>query len=487
MIRTEAGPEKKNKIEQKQQTYTTMVSLCSNAIKVMVLAFIALVNVLFFMGDYYASLRTLEGKHQYHQHQYEKTTMKTTRKQLEADAQRIVDKWSEKIPDMALTTERHTTDARLPTKEQPFYFFHQRKAGGSTIRDVMRGAAEKYKLEAWIACETHPCVPFSNPPSGREDRFAIYASHINYALVRQLLLEQTTPVNRKMRLEWEEKNADYESRMTSTDPDGSPVERSYMSTRDVESYISERGTCLTNIRPTVSRVFSCWNFRMYEMGRINWNLPQAKNMAADDWLNLLPEAVDTYGNGCSNEIARVFGSSAYEPDINTLKLEDDRFMRELDRTLMRMGQCVVIRVDRCEDSNLVLKHFLPWMETDLCGNHKRESKVAVRAKTDDLPEDITNAILERNWFDKLAFDFGEELFEEQLRIAQRAEESDPDGKRSEKILEKLRQNNNVANWSLSREVDLNKSPYADPRENINTRKNRKKQKNEKEQEATKTD
>ena len=67
--------------------------------------------------------------------------------------------------------------------ETPFVFFHNRKCGGSTLREAMFTAAtQRYNLEEdklWIPCHggVH-CSHFEHIPP--ESHRAIYASHINY-------------------------------------------------------------------------------------------------------------------------------------------------------------------------------------------------------------------------------------------------------------------------------------------------------------------
>lgn len=340
-------------------------------------------------------------------------------KERQVASERVVADWITKIPELARTTARHTLEERLPSEAHPFVFFHMRKGGGSAIRNYVYDAAKKNRWNAWIPCSARPCVPFSRPPADKDQKFALYASHINYVQTRQLHLELDTPaMNREERRSWESEWP------VETIHTGRRYPIRYFTAENEEAHLSRNGTCLTNIRPTVSRVVSCWNYRMIKTRRSSWKLPPAEQMTADEWDRLLPVALDTYGNGCNNEVARIFGSTDYEPDINTLTIDNERFRNELERAISRIAGCVIIRVDRCEDTITILRYFLPWLKKidGLCGSHQKQSK---RQGSSALGEDAKQTILHHNQFDEMAFSFAERLFEEQLAMARAALEKSP--------------------------------------------------------------
>eukprot|EP00586_Coscinodiscus_wailesii_P005595 CAMPEP_0172489382 /NCGR_PEP_ID=MMETSP1066-20121228/19326_1 /TAXON_ID=671091 /ORGANISM="Coscinodiscus wailesii, Strain CCMP2513" /LENGTH=149 /DNA_ID=CAMNT_0013257177 /DNA_START=366 /DNA_END=815 /DNA_ORIENTATION=- len=141
-------------------------------------------------------------------------------------------------------------------------------------------------------------------------------------------------------------------------------------------------------------------------------------MTARDWKRLLPTAYDRYSNGCNNEIVRAFGSTQDEMSINTLlpSSPDNVFNlnHEFDKITFRLSQCVIIMPNRCNESNIVLKHYFPWLgnHMDLCARKKNKGIVA-----EDLKENAAEAILEQNFMDELLFQFSEALFQAQLDIA----------------------------------------------------------------------
>merc|ERR1711920_837082 len=105
-------------------------------------------------------------------------------------------------------------------------------------------------------------------------------------------------------------------------------------------------------------------------------------------------------------MARIFGSAVDETHVNTLSPSQPRFVQELDNIASRISKCVILRIDRCEDSNKIIEHFIPWMNgTDMCGQHKNTNR---KPSDDVLLEGASAVILEQNYIDELIFNLGEE-------------------------------------------------------------------------------
>jgi hypothetical protein len=306
-----------------------------------------------------------------------------------------IDEWKEK----ASTLVSNLPIARpIPVKTRPFVYFHTRKAGGSSLRSIINDMAKRAGIKSsWIPCENRGCVPFSLP--GPDKDFAVYAGHLNFmhmtnlmreTKLKNILLQQTGRVTLE-----NGKNITYHS-----------LDDSY-----------DLFDCITTIRPTVKRVVSCWNFRFNKQTNPRspgFPLPRTSQLDPQDFAKLLPKAYDQYGNGCNNEMARIFGSTVDETYVNTLSPSDPRFIQELESVASRMSKCLILRVDRCKDSNAIIHHFIPWMNgTDVCSSHKN-----VHGKpSDEVTEKAKSVILEQNYFDELIFTLGEELFEKQLEKA----------------------------------------------------------------------
>eukprot|EP00978_Attheya_sp_CCMP212_P029649 scaffold106029_cov51-Attheya_sp.AAC.1 len=304
--------------------------------------------------------------------------------------------WRERALELVLKL----SPGEVPDKKRPFVFFHIRKGGGSTLRGIIKQAAGKHKVSSWIPCFGFGCVPFSLPPTPNNQNFDVYASHVNFMHMTQLFRE--IGINKLSTMPKNHKNISLK--------DGT---KAVVNSLD-DSY--PLFDCMTNLRPTVSRVVSCWNFRFTQAKSRNWHIPMAHNLTAQDWNTLLPVTYDTFNNGCNNENARIFGSTADETVVNTLMPNDPIFLHEFEKAASRMARCVIVMVHRCQESNAIIRHFLPWLnDTNLCGNVNNAARTKGEKKV--LHVNASEAILSQNSIDELLFQFGEALFEEQLRLA----------------------------------------------------------------------
>ena len=166
----------------------------------------------------------------------------------------------------------------------------------------------------------------------------------------------------------------------------------------------------------------------------NWGIPPASELSSNDWDTMLPIAYDSHGNGCNNEIARIFGSTEDETRVNTLSSlqttnildNPSYFQQEFEKIAYRMSRCVIIMIDRCEESNAVLKHYLPWMANDknFCNKANADNAAKSDKSRKILRENASEAIISQNYMDELVFQFGEKLFERQFQVATSNSSSD---------------------------------------------------------------
>ena len=69
--------------------------------------------------------------------------------------------------------------------ETPYIFFHQRKAGGQSLRYELEKAAKKLELPYYIACQNHVgCDLYTLPTS---PRYAIYGMHLEWGTHKTLV------------------------------------------------------------------------------------------------------------------------------------------------------------------------------------------------------------------------------------------------------------------------------------------------------------
>jgi hypothetical protein len=148
------------------------------------------------------------------------------------------------------------------SERNPVIFFHQRKAGGSSIRSLLANAAKRMNLTHFIPCVSP--VPCDTYTFGGK-RCAIYAGHFSISEVRHIL------------------------RHVSMDNEFSGKQR-------------HNFTCITNFRDPISRVESCFYYRFVTRG-IRYKC--INDVPVDTLRQLLMYGVDHYGDGCLDEPFRI--------------------------------------------------------------------------------------------------------------------------------------------------------------------------------------
>lgn len=286
-----------------------------------------------------------------------------------------------------------SSSKKTPVINRPFVFFHSRKAGGTSLRKIISTNAKTLGInDVWIPCYGTGCVPYSKPP--RDKALNIYASHVPFVEILTLMREK--PKNTSLKRTGG-RLRNYQNIFYNTIDESTPL-----------------FDCLTNVRPTVERVISCWDFRFPNKGG-NEFVPFAAQLAPEDWDSLLPNMYDQFANGCNNEYGRIFGDigAVDEVQINTMSVDDPNFLPEFKKVTSRMSKCVLVRFDRCEDSNDMVSYFFPWLTPfNLCSTHVNSMK-----KKRTVDSDSYKIIIKHNFLDEMVFQFAESLFEEQLKIA----------------------------------------------------------------------
>ena len=309
-----------------------------------------------------------------------------------------------------------------PTEQHPFVFFHLRKAGGSQLKYNLVQAGARLNVSTFfpcygkIPCETYAPYPVRrrrNPGTDEGDavrsvryKYAIFGGHFPWPSVQS----------------W-----------------------AYASAGMVPRMHSKRlpFTCLVQLRPTLDRVRSCWNYRFvkedgrhlpqevaaYASSRGGFlRFPKAGEVSAHNLSTLLPRMRDQYGSGCNNEILRIFSSiGADEERVNGIREDDPAAAALLNETRRRLSQCVITRVDRCAESREVIAHHLPWLlaDYDTCGdgshNSIRSHHNSIRwSARSNFTAEAAAVVLKLNGLDERIFRVGARLFEHQLRRARGA-------------------------------------------------------------------
>ena len=177
--------------------------------------------------------------------------------------------------------------APRPTTAQPFVFFHQRKAAGSSMRWVIVQAARKFNATYFVPCYNGtPCLTFAPPSDGRATQ-TLFAAHFYWPAVGRALRMAQHP------------GAHY----------GADAQFS----------------CFTNFREPVDRVTSCWYYRRLDTiagpydKAIVGSHKSLSSLPLEEFRALLAGGMSKYNEGCNNEPLRILSDSGQaEEKINTL-------------------------------------------------------------------------------------------------------------------------------------------------------------------------
>ena len=191
-------------------------------------------------------------------------------------------------------------------------------------------------------------------------------------------------------------------------------------------------SCVINARPTIERVFSCFNYFFLQELKLNDTLPNECNVTSSKWNKYLPMLCSMFHQGCNNEFIRNFGTIQDEFIINTMNMKPSSLhkksnmqaLHELDNIFKRVSKCVVTTLPKCNEGLEVMNYYLPWLQRHSkcdCGvkvNQGQVTSSSSSSKTNEpLDANAEKVMLEHNFLDELAHDFIDALFEEQLKVA----------------------------------------------------------------------
>lgn len=300
---------------------------------------------------------------------------------LDALEKMYIEKASEHAVDMAKYRR-----PRKPSAEFPFIFFHMRKCGGTSARLTMVNSAKRHGLEFFVPCHDASngyieCETYG-PPQYEKREIAVFGGHFYYSRIHKYLYRHIIGY-----------------------PSVAPPTFNY--------------TSLTILRNPIDRVISCWNFRMANNGgRMGGTGPPLGELSVSEVEQQLPLAMSKFFEGCNNEFARVLSSYGdAEETINTLTAHGTTspiFSIVVEEVLEHMFNGVVGILERCEDTQLVVKYYMPWFTEFDCEVVELKSKVA---KTHS-PE-IEAEILKQNWLDVIVYRVGNKLLDAQVEVARK--------------------------------------------------------------------
>ena len=224
------------------------------------------------------------------------------------------------------------------SEEHPYFFFHSRRAAGSTLRNNLYDAAHTLGLPSYLSCENG--IDCNENTIPHDLNKAIYAVHIKWG--DHLKLDQLKSHRRV-----------YDITAAHTG-----IDNSY--------------SCTANIREPVSRIISCFQARFLSEVRAG-KIP-ADTCIGDLSLKkifFLLTAVDKVAGSCLNEPFRILSGQSNEGAINNLGMEIDANRTlalpilshlssdVLGQTFMHLQQCVPFVLELPEESSDLMAYKFP--------------------------------------------------------------------------------------------------------------------------------
>ena len=260
------------------------------------------------------------------------------------------------------------SQASLPNSSSPFVFFHQRKCGGTSLRELLANSSKLAGLPYSIPCHNLPCndAHLRDIPWAHRDR-SVFGSHYSWQGVKNMLYFKANKNN--------------------------------FSDSPRHGHFS----CVTNIRNPLSRVESCWQWRMPGL------------LASNDtavWAAQLRKGRSKFAEGCNNEPMRVFWSGGGAEDrVNALTSADPDAPMVLRETLSHLSHCVIFSHERCEESLQLLGYFHPWLHVD-CSTRLQQNT----QKRGRFTEQQLQVVREQNELEIMVHGYAERLFDAQLEM-----------------------------------------------------------------------
>eukprot|EP00316_Scyphosphaera_apsteinii_P023901 CAMPEP_0119314860 /NCGR_PEP_ID=MMETSP1333-20130426/34069_1 /TAXON_ID=418940 /ORGANISM="Scyphosphaera apsteinii, Strain RCC1455" /LENGTH=340 /DNA_ID=CAMNT_0007320059 /DNA_START=109 /DNA_END=1131 /DNA_ORIENTATION=- len=297
----------------------------------------------------------------------------------------------------------------IPGPGRLFVFWHQRKAGGSTMRKALLDAAQNISMGAFIPCYNGTACDTYAPP---DPSIIGYGMRPYYILGGHLYRSYVERWDWLWHIRENEGNHPF-SQLAQGHADAAPL-------------------CFTQLREPVSRVESCWNYRMVAGQRRNQltNLPLFHEMEEHELDRLLPNMFSMWGEGCNNEAARVLSSVGMDDArVNRLNLSKASPMvtvglGALHEVLHELPKCIIGVLERCEDTMANLRAHLPWLARAYdCNTQVMNTGAMFLPRNGSLPPDrkqtphwarLAAVVHRHNVVDEVAYRFANKILDMQL-------------------------------------------------------------------------
>jgi len=261
------------------------------------------------------------------------------------------------------------------TKKIVFGFVHLRKAGGSSIRELLVSDMKGVRASIYIPCHyglrcdlytlagLYPYASYGSLP-------VQVAGHFPYVDIQ----------------------------------------------RFAEGFGMQNFSCLTQLRKPTSRVISCLYYRYTEM-RFNRTISLA-SMSEEEFHHHLHTFRDRWRHGCNNEIARMFSSLLDERILNDFDMTTSLAKHVEATAKENMSKCVVLLLEEGEENQKMMNYWFPSLVNFAKNITSKKSNVYRFAeKAEVLPPRFIDIVNEVNEMDVRLYEYGAWLHKQQYEYA----------------------------------------------------------------------
>ena len=292
----------------------------------------------------------------------------------------------------------------LPSRKNPFVFFHLRKCGGSALRPAIAKAALRHNLTFLIPCLEDVgggAANLMNMMVGNDHSRSCNTYSLDF--LPGILKSHDDKFRRAKELSVVAGHFYYPSMAYLT---------SSVSTHPTSGYSYNHQhpfSCIIMIRDPVEQFLSCYQERFQnKLGKKVSELP----------LEDLKDAVGGYTEpsmpyGCSNEIARFVSPSLDDERVNKGLLSQEA----IQESKRYISQCTIGNiVDHHNDTLRVIEHWHPWLRKDYSGeNNGHRATMSNRHEKNALTLEALTLIRQGNSLGIELYEFSMRRFDRQVK------------------------------------------------------------------------
>jgi len=170
--------------------------------------------------------------------------------------------------------------------------------------------------------------------------------------------------------------------------------------------------CFTQFRHPLNRTLSCFYYRNVEEKKPK----NISSFSQEGFRAYMSTYRDLYGNGCNNEILRMFTTEKNETFLNDPMRVNATKARELAEVAKNnIAQCVVLLVEKPEQNMVIGAEFFPEFSDLVVGRRENSQKYTEDVNT--LDKGYLDVIYDQNSIDMELYEFGYRWHQRLYRFA----------------------------------------------------------------------